>query len=442
MAVFALPSAFAQDAQDSPPVPAVKGHITSLSLPSAFAVNGRKVAIDPSTTYRFINEKGVKLSGAGVTALQLGAEVAVMGAKSKGIVHASAVYVLDDTTQKISGFGLVDKVIATSPDLVIRADGYRVRVGPNTATSFSGSLKSLADVNTNTWVKYEGKLDRDGSLVPTHFAFYPGKAGKRDGSMPAPQQEVLAQNNLLDADGNFHNIHGKYRLNQLDGECGWHWAPVDPTVQKRVARIGASLVPAYQKQLAENDRAKIDFRFYVVKEPQFRSGFGCSSGLVLVPEAVVQRLKSDDQLAAVLADGISANLEWQSARLIAEYWSITGIEIAADVAAGFSGWGLLAQAGTDVAKRVAERRFIEQRGRVALALMSDAGYDPWAAPEAWRILGPRKLPKNPSKLKYTPLGTYQLAILHEEYRKENDSVSTQITVPEPDAWPTQAHSTR
>jgi hypothetical protein len=431
MVVFALPSAMAQGAQDGPPVPAVKGHITSLSLPSGFAVNGRKAAIDPFTTYRFINEKGVKLSDASVTALQLGAEVTVMGAKSKGIVHASAVYVLDDTTERISGFGLVDKVIATRPDLLVRADGYRIRVGPNTATSFSGSLKSLADVNTNTWVKYEGKLDRGGSLVPTHLAFYPGKTGKRGGSMPASQQEVLAQNNLLDTNGNFHNIHSKYRLNQLNGNCGWHWAPVDPAVQKRVARIGASLVPAYQKQLAENDPAKIAYRFYVVQEPQFRSDFGCSSGLVLVPEAVVKRLKSDDQLAAVLADGISANLELQSARLIAQLWSITGIEIAADVAAGFSGWGLLAQEGVDVAKRVVDTRFIEQRGRMALALMADAGYDPWAAPEAWRILGPRKLPKNPSKLKYGLLGTYQLAILHEEYRQESNSVSTQAASPEP-----------
>jgi hypothetical protein len=40
----------------------------------------------------------------------------------------------------------------------------------------------------------------------------------------------------------------------------------------------------------------------------------------------------------------------------------------------------------------------EQRGRIALALLADAGYDPRQAPEAWRLLDPKHAPADPSAL--------------------------------------------
>ncbi len=401
----------------------LQGNITSLSLPTGFAMNGKKIALTPSTTYQFATRWGTRQGSATIDALQIGAHVTVVGSRSKGVLTASTVYVLDEATLKINGFGMIDRVFSAGPDPVFRADGYRIRLTPATTTSFSGSLKTLADVNTNVWVKYEGKFDTRGDLIATGVGFYPGKTGPISNFKPALQQEVSPEHNLLDTDGNFRNIHEKFRLDQLNGNCGWHWATVDPQLQSRVAHVGASLVPAYQKQLPEDDRARIPFRFYVVKQPDFRFDFGCSTGLILVPEEVVARLKTDDELAAVLADGIAANIEWQSARLVAEQWSITGVELAADIAGPFTGWALLAGESAGVAENVLAKHLMEQRGRMALALMADAGYDPWAAPEAWRLLAPRKLPGNIGKLKYPSRSNYQLAILHEEYRKEPQPVT-------------------
>jgi hypothetical protein len=61
----------------------------------------------------------------------------------------------------------------------------------------------------------------------------------------------------------------------------------------------------------------------------------------------------------------------------------------------------------------------EQRGRVALALLKDAGYDPWQAPEAWRLVTPKHLPKDLNSLKYPSLGGYQLGILNLQYKKDD-----------------------
>lgn len=42
---------------------------------------------------------------------------------------------------------------------------------------------------------------------------------------------------------------------------------------------------------------------------------------------------------------------------------------------------------------------------------------PFAAPEVWRLLAPKKLPSNRAALQYPGPSKYQLAILYFEYRK-------------------------
>ena len=79
------------------------------------------------------------------------------------------------------------------------------------------------------------------------------------------------------------------------------------------------------------------------------------------------------------------------------------------------------------------RKIEEQRGRMALALMADAGFDPWQAPEAWRMLAPIDFPKHPSKLKYPERSKYQLEILQLQYQPASGSTGTQIRAQAPSA---------
>jgi hypothetical protein len=58
----------------------------------------------------------------------------------------------------------------------------------------------------------------------------------------------------------------------------------------------------------------------------------------------------------------------------------------------------------------------EQRGRMALVYLADAGFNPRQSPEAWRLLAPAELPKDPSKLKYPPLARFELHLLDMEQK--------------------------
>lgn len=324
--------------------------------------------------------------------------------------------------ETVSGLGVIVNVGSTDGVHVVYADGYRIRIHtPATAVTFSGALKSLDDVGPDTWIRYEGMRDETGAVVARRAEFYP--AGTRKAfttlgprkSKRAPDYQAVKQDSLLDADGHFVNPRTKVRYSDAGGPCGWHRVPADAALQERVERVGMRLVPAYQKELAQDSPSRIPFRFYAVAEDKVRSVFACNTGLVLVPKNVVERLENDDQLAAVLADGVAFNLVRQQTT------AVDALEMSTEVAAGFAGgapgmWAAGPAAGA-VIGRERMLRLERQCARIALQLMSLGGYDPWQAPEAWRRLGPRDMPQDGQALEYTREGKYQLGILNAQYKR-------------------------
>ena len=131
-----------------------------------------------------------------------------------------------------------------------------------------------------------------------------------------------------------------------------------------------------------------------------------------MPRQVVERLSSEDQLAAIMANGVAYSMEAQSARLSMENLWVGAAEVAGSMAGSFVPGGLVGGVvGGQVVNQVVLKRMQEQAGRIALTLMTDAGYDPRQAPEAWKLLAPKKLPKDLSELKYPSRAEYQLGIL-------------------------------
>jgi hypothetical protein len=324
---------------------------------------------------------------------------------------------------KLSGLALVVNVRSIDGDHVFQADGYRVRVDATTETAFSGSLKTLADVVPGSWIHFEGVLDQTGVLAARKAEFFP-PGFRRVFTAMGPKNtkntedyQPITHDSLLDAGGHFVNPHTKVRLSDAGGSCGWHRVPADQQLQERVERIGMSIVPAYQKQLPPNDPSRIPFRFYAVADDKFRSVLACNLGLVLVPKNVVGRLQNDEQLAAVLADGVAFNLQ----RQLVTITLADGAGVSADVAGALVGGGLGLWATDVLVERTIGRevalRLERARARISLQLLADAGYDPWQAPEAWRLLAPNEAPKDLQALTYTREGKYQLSILNLQYKQ-------------------------
>jgi len=174
-------------------------------------------------------------------------------------------------------------------------------------------------------------------------------------------------------------------------------------------------VPEYQKKLPPNDPSRIRFRFYAVDDDKTRTEFCSLYGVILIPMQAVERLGTDDRVAALLADGIAIDLQRQKVRVAEQNLRFLAVDAAGDVAGAFvPGLNLIPVAGGLAAGRI-KSEMEEERGRVALALMAAAGYDPWQAPETWRLLAPKKLPTDLDTLKYPNLSGYQFEILHFQY---------------------------
>jgi hypothetical protein len=338
-----------------------------------------------------------------------------------------------NASRKISGFGVIDCVITTGAEPVFRADGYALRLNSGTSVRFSGSLTSLSEVGTNIWVHYEGTRNQQGEIVLNAAEFIKPKLHKpkRNPKISVAQVTAFPRGSMIDFDGSFQTDSYAHVPEDSGGPCGSGWYPVpeDAALQERVRRIGASVVPQYQRDLPDDDPAKIPFRFYAIQEEHIRSGMGCDDGLVLVPASAVARMQNDSQLAAVLADGVVVNLQQQNVRLQLE---LRLMDAAAGAAlSSAEAWGLAGFTGEKIAKLSVLRKMEEQRGRLSLAYMADAGFDPWQAPEAWRLLAPAKLPKNLSKLKNPERSKYQSEILQLQYKPAINSANS--LAPEPPA---------
>jgi hypothetical protein len=408
-------------AAQEPEIPTLRGSITAVQSPDGFDVAGYHIVTSPATRFYALNgpkKSPTELRGS----LVVGTYVHVIGDKDNRThtITAREVKVRNDS-DKLSGLAVIDHIDARDPLLLFRADGYNFRLPGDAEIAFKGDIAAIAGVTTGTWIRYEGNRGSSGELVITKAEFIKPKLHKpkRD---PAKFVQVtdFPLGSRIGVDGSFQI---KLKPDKTDddpgGECGWYPVLNVPAVQEHIRRIGGNLVPKYQRDLPDDDPAKIPFRFYLVDEEYIRSDLFCHEGLVLIPINAFNRLGNEDQLAALLADGIAASLQHQQVRVAVE-WKVVWEEaaVAALYSAGDS-WGLgLAggMVGNAVLNHNIQRKLEDQRGRIALSLMTDAGYDPWQAPEAWKLLAPAKLPKDPSKLKYPDRASYQLEMLHVQYK--------------------------
>ena len=438
--LFVLLSVAAATVRPALAQPEVKidGSISEIEAPDIFVMNHLNVKIFPTTQFFVRNGKTATPISPMNVPFRADWLVRVIGVRNPATdkLEASAIYINVKDTQgrdwqfqppadtitvgRYSETGVITKVAGTGLASNFQADGFCVRITPSSQVSFRGSLHSLADVRPGTWVHFSGRLIPEGVLVVSRVIFLapdfpiPAPGSANDSS---PQQNESSRHvtpNLVSEDGELGEFEGKFKPDQMKG---WHLLTADTSVQQRARAIGIKLIPEYQNQLPLNDPSKIVYRFFVVDEPYIRACIIGKLGVILVPRVVLDRLKGDDQLAAVLADGIASHFQLQRAQLstIASFDEISSLAGLASVFAlettTVIGGGIV----KGVVDHEAELKLEAERARIALQLLDNAGYDPWQAPDAWRLLRPGKLPKNGSELESPRLSKVEAGILHTQY---------------------------
>ena len=401
-----------------------RAQVVAVESPDEFDVAGYHVVMDLGTSlssfYRSKRDDAQLRK-----AIAVGTVVDVSGTTDAAghLVAAEHVIVHDAedlNDQRVWGFGAIDKVLTAGTEPVFRADGYVMRVNSQTRVNFSGEISALNQVGTNIWVRYVGLRDDKNEIARTWAEFGKPKMKPRkpDPKGLLAQVTTFPPGSIIDFDGSFRtdgNDRNKHKIVDEGGACGWYPVWPEAALQQRVQRIGFSVIPQYQRDLPADDPAKVPFRFYVVEQQDIHLELGCGKdGLVLVSVDAVERLENDDQLAALLADEVAGQLLTHGERVIMDTdWAGIGVVF------GVSGMVTAGVIGHEM-----QRKILEQRGRMALGYMADAGYDPWQAPETWRLLGPADRPKNLAKLKYPARSKYELGILELEYPRPGKAAST------------------
>jgi hypothetical protein len=414
----------------------IEGYINAVHSPLDYEVDGRRFDLTRETAYGLMGSNSVSISSPLRDTLRVGVYVQVAGRDTGPFnpIKATIVLVRDDWNQKLSGVGVITRVLSPAPAAVFEADGYLIRISPSTDLTFLEDLNSLSDVSVNTWIHFSGKIGKDGILDAAKARFMPAKPTKFKAvknlevatvkTRPAGAKDDSTTSEAVGAPATQDDGASLQQDEEVKIGFGrWHTLPADQPLQQRVHRIGMALVPAYQRAMADDDPSKIHFRFFAFDNDKWHGAVYLLDGAVLVPKQIVERLKSDDQLAAVLADGVAYNLQRQAAKQVAMNRAAWGVAVGELAGAFVPGLGTAAIVTSMVVDhKSGDSRsgdtLLGERLRIALALMNDAGYDPWQAPEAWKLLVPKKLPANLASLTYPDASCYQIGLLNLQYARK------------------------
>jgi len=405
------PHSAAQDSEITT-IELVRGYVTATDLPNGFDVEDQHVLLQPFTGFRLKGAKPETSDDSLRRELRTGAYVSVLGKTKHKKRIADVVVFRPDWNEEISGLGPVNSVVEGGTERVFRADGFTVRVPSSAQTTFRGEVHSLDDVGAGTWLHYKGKLDSHGVLIAASADFMSMKPGK-------PVEVVNGQDDYKIAffppDFAQHK-DGRVKPGRMKS---WHVVPADQALYDRLQRIGSRLIPPFQRELADDDPRKIKFEIFAVDGNDMRS-FLCAlrGGLIFFPKHLINRMHNEDQLAVALAMPIAFLLQRQGIGKEMREWPAIRDQLSTAAfyaAIPFSGALALDMMGALPDHKIAVRAE-QQVGRIAISLMADAGYDPWQAPEAFRLLAAKRSEKGAIVVKWTDRSGHALGILNLEYR--------------------------
>lgn len=420
--VLAASSLWPQDQQS----PAMDGYVTRVAATSDFDVNGFRVLCGSQTLLGPVPRTGqvVQVRGCPHNLPFVGQPMEVSGEKDrkKRTITAARIVALPLSDDEISGSAVIDAVPvlqSANPQpsaLLVRADGYQILISKETRIEWTPPLGALNQVKAGDWMKYKGKIDANGVLVAGSVKLSPGAVSKAE--------HRFREKYEFDPSAGFPSPAPK-PLNEWYGNTDLATIPivVHSPLQQRIKAIGDKLIPAYERDLPGNDPARLNFHFQLVDEP-WRGCLVLPSGVIFVPVAAVERMQNDSQIAAVLAAALADVLERQQYRT-SRFGAPSAIQAGANFAAAYLPQGGEIWGAGLVASKIVQKdintRLADQRGRVSLTLMHDAGYDIDQAPLAWWLLDSKK-PRPIEKTVLPKYSAYLYQVLGEVWHTRSETI--------------------
>lgn len=378
--------------------PAVDGFVTRVTSASDFDVNGMRILCGQHTASGWSNNDTF-FSGCPSKTPHLGDSITVFGKLQKQSDVIDATRIVQHPPLVIGGDVAGEAVVDAPPirnapgfpagTIMVRADGYWIVLPFQAKITLWGSMKSVEDIDVNSWIDYKGRMRRDGVVVASEVKLMPNVVTRKEDKLRNKVNYDPASAAAAGKQSSFERA-----ITGVDYSRIPPWP--DAAMQARVAAIGEKLIPEYQKNLADSDPSKLRFRFQAVDSNWGLFPISLPDGTILIPGKGVERMQNDSELAALLADSVATVLEKQRFRLQATVKALTTANLA-ELALGLlptpvaiAGWGGAEVLSIDGSEAL--RRETEQSQRVSLTLMHDAGFDITQAPLAWWLVAAGKKP--------------------------------------------------
>jgi hypothetical protein len=286
--------------------------------------------------------------------------------------------------------------IAAGEASELKVDGYWLHVDVATKRAWN-AVKAAQSLPARTsgesaglagyHVKYSGTRGKDGMIAAEEVELGP-PAPAGDYKMPHNLEVVRAKDQQTGIDvlefrqGN--KVQGRMKL------------LAERTVQEYVAQLGDSLIP----EGAKGTRRPIEFRFFVVEDPEVNAA-SLPDGTLLINTGLLGAIENEAQLAFVLSHEMAHVLQVHYRREVEETrGSRIGLTIAGLAAGAFIGNAgvFMSQIGIASVVNGHQRELENQADRLGLQNVIEHGYDPREAPNFSRIMIGRYGDRTASKL--------------------------------------------
>jgi hypothetical protein len=398
----------------------IHGYVTNIISPTQFEIEDYRITRELSLILELEKEDNDEPIQFRPEDIRVGTELEIKGDydQKSGELRAKSIRVFLDEYKKIKRTALIERQPQLKQDSggwegTFFADGQTVHVESSTKVLFKPNrteskalkqrekhqkpsaegdheqpvgkaasqnglqpLESLDQIGANTFMTYEGQRQPDGSILATKIEFVRSELEKGEAKLwkeldPKVKESEFTQGKPGEL--KIRNI-GKFKL-----------LP-DQTVQAYTQRIGDTLVPRFQRELATDDPNKIHFRFFVVNDKR-PNAFSLPNGVIVVHSAMFEVCTNEAQFAAVLGHEITHTVEKHTWRQLQYHKKkLMALRIGGAVAAGMGAYGIrdittLIEAGV---RNGYSRSLENQADREGLQNMFDAGYDPREAPNVWK----------------------------------------------------------